>query len=514
MADFAAPGASRPLRGPGNVSANFEAADVTAFNAPLMLVTEHPTAVATAGIYADFMEAYNAHTSSEDVVTLVEKYASLCDSYLAEVMKVTESLVSRKAERAWVEAMACQTLLTEERNTWKLTGALLRDHLKADEFMEERGHNTMFVEASREGSDREIVEALMARDSFTRQAQLVVEWLESCAAHERGMGDDDDRLQYFAGGSSTWKNALHHVQSKNNIGCASSSHVTGINADAPSRQWLPMHEFHLFHSLFFHLRAGQVQRAKELAAKNGYRWLAAALEGCRPCHDPNNASTIGADFKQPTQGTFYRDLWMRACWRAASSPMCSRYKRAVYGALSGNLQAMLPACTTWEDQLWARMRAVVDLCVEQELRTAKQQDRSPGPLPPGYPNERGTFEAIFRDLQAAVGASGTRHQEITHILQRGVVLGDAASLVEEIHDWVTGQAIEPPLLTMRFLAHMSLLLRQVGRETGTEAFSALLHNYIHMLIDDGHVSLVDTYAAALKATDHVAKYTQLAQPPN
>ncbi|KAH7957951.1 hypothetical protein HPB51_028060 [Rhipicephalus microplus] len=64
-------------------------------------------------------------------------------------------------------------------------------------------------------------------------------------------------------------------------------------------------------------------------------------------------------------------------------PRCSRYKRAVYGALSGNLQAMLPACTTWEDQLWARMRAVVDVCVEQELRTAKQQDRSLGPLPPG-----------------------------------------------------------------------------------------------------------------------------------
>ncbi|KAL3175120.1 hypothetical protein MRX96_040514 [Rhipicephalus microplus] len=139
------------------------------------------------------------------------------------------------------------------------------------------------------------------------------------------------------------------------------------------------------------------------------------------------------------------------------------------------------------------MRAVVDVCVEQELRTAKQLDKSLGPLPPGYPSERGTFEAIFHDLPAAVGASGTRHQEIKHILQRGVVLGDAASLVEEIHDW---------------------LLRQVGGETSTDAFSALLHNYIRKLIDDSHVSLVDTYAAALKAKDHVAKYTQLAQPLN
>ncbi|KAL3224178.1 hypothetical protein MRX96_026759 [Rhipicephalus microplus] len=86
MADFAAPDANRSLRGTGNVSANFDAADMTASNASLMLVTEHPTAFATAGIYTDFMEAYNAHTSSKEVVTLVEKYASLCDSYLAEVM--------------------------------------------------------------------------------------------------------------------------------------------------------------------------------------------------------------------------------------------------------------------------------------------------------------------------------------------------------------------------------------------------------------------------------------------
>ncbi|KAH8025829.1 hypothetical protein HPB51_012151 [Rhipicephalus microplus] len=234
--------------------------------------------------------------------------------------------------------------------------------------------------------------------------------------------------------------------------------MTELDADAPSRHWVPMHEFHLFHSVFFHLRAGQLQRARQLAADNGRRYLANALAGCRPCHDLHNASTIGAGFKQPAQGSFYGYLWMRACWRVASSPTCSLYKSAVYGALSGNLQAMLPVCTTWEDQLWARMRAVVD---------------------------------------AAVRASETLDIEVTHSVQRGLVLGDGVSLVEEIHDWVTGQPIEPPLLTMRFLAHMALLLGQVDPETRTAAYSALLRTYIQMLIDDGHASLAATCAAAL-----------------
>ncbi|KAL3224167.1 hypothetical protein MRX96_026748 [Rhipicephalus microplus] len=187
MEDFATPGGSRPLRGTGNVSANFEAANVaTSVSASSELAIEHPAVVATAGMHTDYMEAYKAHSSSEDVATLVEKYASLCDSYLAKVIDVTESLVYHKDEPAWMEAIACRTLLTEERNTWKLTGALLRDRLKADKFMEERGYSTMFVDGPREGSDREIVEALMAKDSFVRQAQLVVDWLESCAAHQHG----------------------------------------------------------------------------------------------------------------------------------------------------------------------------------------------------------------------------------------------------------------------------------------------------------------------------------------
>ncbi|KAL3223958.1 hypothetical protein MRX96_027030 [Rhipicephalus microplus] len=514
IADFATPGGSRASRGGGNVSANFEAADMTAFSASA-LATEHPAVVATAGIYSDFMEAFQAHRSSQDVLTLIEKYATLCDSYLGKVRKVTERMVSRKGEQVWMEAMACQTLLTEERNTWKLTGALLRDRLKADEIMEEGGDDTMFVDGTREASDREVVDALMARDSFARQAQLVVDWLESCAAHQRGMGNDDDRLEYFADGGCAWENTLHHVQSRASVGNAPSSYVTELDPDAPSRQRLPIHdldrddEYRLFRSVFFHLRAGQLQRAQELAADNGHHWLAAALEGWRPHHDPNNGSMMGADSVQPAEGNLYRDLWKRTCWEAASNPTCSLYERAVYGALSGNVQAMLPACTTWEDQLWARMRALVDVCVEQELRTATQQARSLEPLPPGYPSDRGTFEAVFRDLQAAVGVSDTRDQEIMHILQRCVVLDDAVSMVEEMHDWATAQAMEPPLQTMRFLAHMVLLLRQVGCETGTGACSALLRTYVDLLIDEGHVPLVATYAATLPATDQVAKYTQL-----
>ncbi|KAL1422868.1 hypothetical protein MTO96_000447 [Rhipicephalus appendiculatus] len=140
-----------------------------------------------------------------------------------------------------METMASQTLLTEERNTSKLTGALLRDHLKADEFMEEGSDDTMFVDGTREASDREVVDALMVRDSLARQAQLVIDWLVR--------------------GASV---------------CAPSSYVTELDPEAALRQQLPIYvlerddECRLFRSVFFHLLAGQLQRAEELAADNGH----------------------------------------------------------------------------------------------------------------------------------------------------------------------------------------------------------------------------------------------------
>lgn len=494
---------------PGNVSANFEAADMTAFSASA-LATEHPAVAAMAGIYSEFMEAYRAHRGSQEVLTLLEKYETLCDKYLAKVRKVTERMAARKGEPVWDEAMSCLTLLTEERNTWKLTEVLLRDRLKMAE--RDEGDDEM-LDGTRESSDKEIVDALMARDAFARQAQLVVDWLESCAAFQHSAGDRE-RLQYFADGGCAWENTLHHLQSRS-ADNAPSSYVRELDPDAPSRLRQPIHDLdkddegRLFRSVFLHVRAGQLQQAQELAADNGHHWLAAALEGWRPYHDPNLAGGANAASTLPAEGNLYRDLWKRNCWDAVSHPSCPTYERAILGALSGNVQAVLPACNTWEDQLWARMRGVVDVCVEQELRTATQQARSLEPLPEGYPSNRGTFEAVFRELQASASTEANRSLVITHILQRCVVLDDAISMVEEMHEWATAQAREPPLQTMRFLAHVVLLLRQIGCHTSTEAGNAILRAYVDLLIDEGHVPLVATYAAALPPSDQVSKYTRL-----
>jgi nuclear pore complex protein Nup107 len=45
----------------------------------------------------------------------------------------------------------------------------------------------------------------------------------------------------------------------------------------------------------------------------------------------------------------------------------SKYERALYGALSGDLQSVLPACETWEDQLWAHINHLLETRIDAHL---------------------------------------------------------------------------------------------------------------------------------------------------
>ena len=61
-----------------------------------------------------------------------------------------------------------------------------------------------------------------------------------------------------------------------------------------------------------------------------------------------------------------RALWKWTCLQASESAATAsgaagqgggtRYEAAVYGALSGNVSAVLPVCGSWEDACWAYCR--------------------------------------------------------------------------------------------------------------------------------------------------------------
>lgn len=83
-----------------------------------------------------------------------------------------------------------------------------------------------------------------------------------------------------------------------------------------------------------------------------------------------------------------RDVWKAVAWRTASNTNLVPEERAVFGSFCGHLPAMLQVCLTWEDQLWAHFRTMVDQRVEETLRSNSMHLRSLHPLPKDYPEEK------------------------------------------------------------------------------------------------------------------------------
>lgn len=136
-----------------------------------------------------------------------------------------------------------------------------------------------------------------------------------------------------------------------------------LDPDGPIRTKRPLHdldvedEARLYRYIFQLLRAGQLEDGKDVAQRLGFFWLAAALDGWLLYHDPNYAADRTTHkCLEPIEGNANRDLWKYVCWRASKMEGTNIHERALFGALSGNVAAVLPLCSRWSDKLWAYFR--------------------------------------------------------------------------------------------------------------------------------------------------------------
>lgn len=93
-------------------------------------------------------------------------------------------------------------------------------------------------------------------------------------------------------------------------------------------------------------------------------------------------------------GNPYRDVWKLVVWKKLNDERVSVAEKAIYAALSGNLELLLPMCPQWEDQLWAHLKTLVDIAMELHLRDVRGTDLAP--LPEDYPKESETLGEILR----------------------------------------------------------------------------------------------------------------------
>jgi len=476
-----------------------------------MLLDDDPALAASDSIFTDFTSQLCSHTAEQQVFELISEYESTCNAQVTAIQKLLQRVAPAHTKYNKVKATLNQ--LNGEMKTWRLIGLLYRDRLEKEQHIDVNIEESMMVESfDKNVSDKTIVTTLYEKEASIRQAQLVVDWLEKNS--EEKLGSYYDRVEFFSNQTSSWENTLHNLQAVGEGVPYRSDRMfcQKLDPDAPIRSGQPLadldqeDELRLLTFVFACIRAGQLDEAQKLCSRCGQSWRAATLEGWRLYHDPNyddNASL------EPVAGNPYRDIWKVACWRLAEDERFPLVERAIYASLSGNLKALLPACSTWSDQLWAYIRCMVDTRVEQEIRIQTTAERTPEQLPANYWDKPMSMDSIFRELQASPYDNiKSESRQKFETVQKYIILGDIDALLEEIYEWCKDDGQRPSPHLTRFLAHLILFLRAIGLSAKEEVCIVVLETYIATLIEAKRNELVATYVSKLPQPLQVEWYAK------
>lgn len=478
-----------------------------------ILLEKDPAMEGAGELFEEFMQLFCQHTHSSSVFSLVEEYELACRNKIKSLLEyVNKTDPSRRRMKNTVNLL---NQLYRECYTWRLLASLFRDRIVS----ESTGSDADFAMApplDSSKSEQLIVDKLFEHESSTRQCQIIVDWLE------KNMQDKlEDLLAseklHFQSNSLYWEHTLHdlsQLRMQNKDPSISANLVTEIDPDAPIRQQRALSsldqqdEEQLLVYMFRFIRAGKLEEAQKLCCDQGHFWRAATLDGWRLWHDPNYFNEQESNEILPAEGNPDRDLWKINCWSLSEDNGCSVYEKAIYASLSGHLKQLLPACNSWEDNLWAYFKTLVDVRVELEIRS---QPRTKGDfldLPEDYWKQESLNPAdIIRSLENHSNMDIRRQgEDIYRSFQSKVILNQFDQLLLQMKKIIDSNKNDPHLY--RCMAHFVLFLQSVGIQTEEVICIEVIHKYVQILIEKKQPKLVAIYTSRLPPQMQIDVYAQ------
>ncbi|CAH0386713.1 unnamed protein product [Bemisia tabaci] len=450
--------------------------------------TKQPDTVCDS-LFREFQEILESHSSSGQIFQTISDLEQNCTNAI-EIL--SENKFNSSAELSRLEL---------ERNTWRLLNALYQNRLNPDNMDEDEAMNLFSP------SDRDTVALILNNSNRLREWQLVIDWLEKCAADQskRAM---QPMVGHFLDKTVGWENTLYQLQNTQITYQSSRPIITELDPDAPARQKKPLHdldaedETRLFEQILAEIRCGRLDSAQSLCYHCGQPWRAAILEGWRLYHDPNYTAADSSEL-YPIEGNPNRGIWKLCAYRLSEESKCSPIWRGILGALCGNIRALLPVCKQWEDLLWAYVKVLVDVQVEKELRSYS----TAAPMPPAYWNYQLSMDEIFQELSGNPDFKiRNEAQKPSRIIQQLLILNRPSELMSTMAQWVTQEACDPHLI--RTAAHLVLILRLLGQSFSSASSDTILRAYVKVLMNLRDPNLVAYYTATLSRDDQISLYSQ------
>lgn len=421
-------------------------------------------------LFEQFLEILQTHTSDSEIFDTI---SDLTQAIIDAIEDVTKQHKRRPLEADW---------LIHEKNTWQLLFALYKDRLVVQK------DDMEIDDLPLVNSEKLIVEHLYANNSRLREYQLIVDWLEETSFEASA------HVGHFSDTTVGWENTLHQLQAGMSVFGKNKEIVQSLDPDAPFREKKPLHDLdmedeqRLNKQIFYELRQGRFQEAQALCEHYGQTWRAAILEGWRLHHDPNYEPTEGNSLtKKPIEGNPRRDLWKRCAWQMADNVHLDAYTRAIAGLYCGHLGALLNVTGTWADLLWSYLKVQIDIRVESEIRNCCM--KSYLTMPEGYWNNKLSLEQIFEELASNKNANVKEDaRNPVNIIQQFIILDDMPELMKHVQNWLQDSNISAQML--RFLTHVILFMRQIGKTFQEEASDKVIKAYVESLIKLGKTFLL------------------------
>ncbi|XP_001602744.1 nuclear pore complex protein Nup107 [Nasonia vitripennis] len=461
----------------------------------LVLKANEPWRDAHLKLHYDFLESLQAHVSKLQIFDTVATFIQNCTDTL-ELMR------GMKAKVETSELSPEEISLENERNTWRLVYCLYQNRLDSTD-----GETHMETDNKRRMSEKEVIQALYKSSKLIREYQLIIDWLEKNAC------DQADRLpsiENFTDRTVAWENTLHQLQNKKSGIAFPSSRpiVSSMDPDAPIREGKPLHDLdkeddaRLEKRMLIEVRCGRMQKAQALAIHCGQHWRAACLLGWAPYHDPNYKSN-NTEEKLPVEGNPNRSLWKYCAWQMSNDARVGQYYRAIYSSLCGNVKQLLTIANSWQDGLWAYMKTLLDIKVEAEVRGF--MPKSYIALPEDYWKGENTLEDIFDELEASANpVIASQAKEPAHRIQKYLILDEITTLIDDAENMIEQKTCDAQFL--RFLAHLVLFFRQIGKNLNEQAADKILLEYVKLLMEMGDPLLIAFYTATLPRESQTANY--------
>eukprot|EP00771_Trimastix_marina_P002142 gnl/Trimastix_PCT/3256.p1 GENE.gnl/Trimastix_PCT/3256~~gnl/Trimastix_PCT/3256.p1 ORF type:complete len:840 (+),score=185.20 gnl/Trimastix_PCT/3256:3-2522(+) len=452
-----------------------------------------PFAMAYARREAEMTQTAEESTPQEDAMDLdwsEDSYRSTL-SLVRTYMDLAHNLAMRGDIPSQGGPLAPKWPWRLERNTWLLVRSLLADRFASKQLLGQPPATPVRPASENPMAAREVVSALYASgDVDLRTIQIMTRWLESTHFED---------AQYSVSDAS-WLTTMHTKRAKGH------RRVAALDPDAPLRELGALalddeeNEQRFLRGLYELVRSGHLDQAQALCRECGQPWRAASLSG----------GSLFETNGEESRGNPRRALWKDACEALVRE---SRYahERAVYGALIGALDAVLPVCASYDDHLWAHMHTALCLREDEALSQAGLEHRAP-------PTQLGNCAEIFEAAQRSFGAVDTqpkgRPQKSTtarmfHELHRRLVLGHvgplSAWLVEQCKITEDGH-YQCDIAFLRFALHLLAVLKQAGAPIPEGPLACFLRAYTRALSVKRQPALIALYTSRLPRELHVPTY--------